>query len=98
MDEKKDSFFFFFWSQLAACGILVPQLGMEPKPPALGAWSLNHWTTMEVLRLVIMSPICFEFWKQKQLACESRGPIERTAGRQPCKEACVSRDIVQAVS
>ena len=30
------------------CGILVPQTGIEPVPPALAVWSLNHWTTMEV--------------------------------------------------
>ena len=28
--------------------ILVPWPGIEPMPPALGAWSLNHWTTREV--------------------------------------------------
>ena len=33
---------------LAACGILAPQLGIEPVPLALEAWSLNHWTTREV--------------------------------------------------
>ena len=40
---------------IAACGIfscgmrdLIPWPGMEPGPPALGAWSLNHWTTREV--------------------------------------------------
>ena len=27
---------------------LVPRAGVEPGPPALGAWSLNHWTTREV--------------------------------------------------
>ena len=27
---------------------LVPWPGMEPKPTALGAWSLSHWTTREV--------------------------------------------------
>ena len=31
------------------CGILVPLLGIEPVPSALGAWSLSHWTTREVL-------------------------------------------------
>ena len=30
------------WMQLA------PWPGIEPRPPALGAWSLNHWTTREV--------------------------------------------------
>ena len=24
---------------------LVPWLGIEPRPPALGVWSLSHWTT-----------------------------------------------------
>ena len=27
---------------------LVPQPGIEPGPPALGVWSLTHWTTREV--------------------------------------------------
>ena len=31
-----------------ACGILVPQPGMELVSPALGSQSLNHWTTREV--------------------------------------------------
>ena len=37
---------------VAACGIfscimsdLVPSPGVEPGPPALGAWSLSHWMT-----------------------------------------------------
>ena len=31
-----------------ACGILIPQPGIKPLPPALEACSLNHWTTREV--------------------------------------------------
>ena len=31
------------------CGILVPQPGIEPMLPPLGAQSLNHWTTRESL-------------------------------------------------
>ena len=31
------------------CGILIPQSGTEPWPPALGAQSPNHWTTRDVL-------------------------------------------------
>ena len=31
-----------------ACGILVPQPGIEPVPPAVEARSLNHWTAREV--------------------------------------------------
>ena len=26
----------------------VPRAGIESRPPALGAWSLSHWTTREV--------------------------------------------------
>ena len=40
--------FFFFWPYCTACGILVPQAGTEPVPPAVEAQSLNHWTTREV--------------------------------------------------
>ena len=40
-------FFFFFLPCRAACGILVPRPGIEPVPPAVGARSLNHWTTRE---------------------------------------------------
>ena len=29
-------------------GDLIPWLGIEPGPPALGVQSLNHWTTREV--------------------------------------------------
>ena len=31
-----------------AHGILVPQPGVEPKPAALGARSLSHWTTRQI--------------------------------------------------
>ena len=31
------------------CRVLVPGPGIQPVPPALEAWSLNHWTTSEVL-------------------------------------------------
>ena len=35
---------FLFWLHCAGCGILVPQPGIEPESPTLGAQSLNHWT------------------------------------------------------
>ena len=41
------AFFFFFHK---TCYILLPQLGIEPMPPAVEAQSLNHWTTREVPR------------------------------------------------
>ena len=40
--------FFIFWPHHAACGILVPQPGIAPAPPAPAAWILNHWATREV--------------------------------------------------
>ena len=33
---------------------LVPRLGIKPRPPALGAWSLNHWTSREALEVVLL--------------------------------------------
>ena len=44
------------WTLVAACRLLVvacmwdlvPRQGIEPGPPALGAWSLTQWTTREV--------------------------------------------------
>ena len=30
-------------------GISIPQPGIQPMPPSEEAWSLNHWTTREVL-------------------------------------------------
>ena len=45
----------FFWggvggreSHLEACGILVPQPGIEPRATAVKVLSPNQWTTMEV--------------------------------------------------
>ena len=43
------SVFFIFCPQCTACGILVPQPGIEPASPAWEAQSLNHWTTREAL-------------------------------------------------
>ena len=39
--------FLFFGPCPVAHGIFVPQPGMETRPPAMEAWSLNHWTTRE---------------------------------------------------
>ena len=58
-------FIWLYWVLVAARGIFscgmqalccsmwgpIPQLGIEPGPPSLGAWSLSHWTTREVPRL-----------------------------------------------
>ena len=41
-------FLVFFCLCHATCGILVPQLGIEPVLPALEAQGLNCWTAREV--------------------------------------------------
>ena len=47
-------FFVFFLPCCGARGILVPQSGIEPTPPAVEAWSLNHWTPRKVPRYNLM--------------------------------------------
>ena len=39
--------FFVFWGffGLSLQPVELPQLGIEPVPPEVEAWSLNHWTT-----------------------------------------------------
>ena len=44
---------FFFWPRHAACGILVPQPGIEPGPSAVKALSPNHWTARELPLLLL---------------------------------------------
>ena len=41
-------FLFLFWLCGTACGILVPQPRIKPAPPAVEAWTLNHWSAREV--------------------------------------------------
>ena len=48
-------FVFVFWPYPLARGIVVPQSGIEPVPPAVEAWSPNHLTTWEVPILIFLS-------------------------------------------
>ena len=50
--------FLVFWPHHAACGILVPLPGIEPVPPAVKVWSLNHWTTREIPHFLLCVPLC----------------------------------------
>ena len=55
---------------------LVPITKIEPRPPALGAWSLNHWTTREVpiiSALKTVSSFCYviKFKSSQQLGTDS---------------------------
>ena len=42
-------FVFVFLLNCPVCRILAPQPRIKPLPSVLGAWSLNHWTTKEIL-------------------------------------------------
>ena len=44
-----------FQNLVEAWGILVPWPGTEPRPLALGARSLSHWTTMEIPSVAFLS-------------------------------------------
>ena len=47
--NKSEHFFsFFLFGRAVACGILVPQTGIEPMPAAVDAQCLNHWTATGV--------------------------------------------------
>ena len=48
MATHSSTLFYFIFIEHAACGISVPQPGVEPMSPPLGARSPNHWTTGEV--------------------------------------------------
>ena len=37
----------------------LPDQGLNPRPPALGAWSLSHWTTREVPHNSLLLPKAF---------------------------------------
>ena len=39
---------FFFYLTVQHSGTSFLQLGIEPMPPTLRTWSLNHWTSREV--------------------------------------------------
>ena len=58
-----------------AYGILVPQPGTKPTPPALAAWVLNHWTTRKVLSSVQVS---------RSVVSDSLQPHESQHSRPPC--------------
>ena len=51
------TFLFFFWPYHAACGILVPQPGIEPRPSSVRPQSLNHWTARKFPQEQFFSPM-----------------------------------------
>ena len=55
-------FVFTCGKRTLSCGMwdLVPWPGIEPRPPALGARSLSHWTTREVPRTVCILSVFYK--------------------------------------
>ena len=58
---------FYFWLCSVACQILVPWTGIKPVPPAVEAWSPNHWEARGFPVPVLTSESLFElssvsFW------------------------------------
>ena len=58
------TFYLHIWPCHVACGILVLQPGIEPKPLAVEAQSLNHWTSKDFPRsyflLVVLLVLLFK--------------------------------------
>ena len=48
----------FIWPCCTACGILVPQPGVEPQLSVVKVWSPNHWTTREFSKRDIFEEFC----------------------------------------
>lgn len=67
---KVSSFFFkiLSWPCFVACKILIAGLGIKPVPPALRAWSLNHWTTGKSRSFFFFLDI--PPWMWKSLNCD----------------------------
>ena len=82
--NSQDCVFFFFFNlamldlsfstQDLSCSMwgLVPQPGIEPRPPALGAQSLNHWTTKEVTGLYLKRIQWINRWGRSKIQLHGR--------------------------
>ena len=66
---KKNTVFYFliFWPCPVTYGILVPQPGIKPMPPAVEAWGLNHWTTEEVQGTCLLVQLASWLWGRQSL-------------------------------
>ena len=78
--------FKIFWPCCTACGILVPRPGIEAAPPAVEAWSLNHWTTGEVpehLFDVRLEPGWYWVYKKEQDSLPAlKAPVQQQQQQQ----------------
>ena len=58
------------------CGILIPQPGIEPVPPAVEAWSSNHWTSGEFSTYAFFFfQFMFQMWWFLLFYCDAKPKI-----------------------
>ena len=57
---------FCFWPCPSACGILVPQTGIELMSSALGAYSPNHWTSRKSHTSPTFGPLFPPTWESQE--------------------------------
>ena len=77
----------------AACGILSPQPGIKLEPPALEAWTLNHWTSTEVLNFVLFSVAFVQVYNLLPVKDLSSFPSSVNQQEED-NEDCISHDNV----
>ena len=81
------------------CGILVPQPGTEPTPPALETQTLNHWTAREVLsHLLFSSSNELSFLKAMAHLFSPSGIFSKTSPTSLLLENAYSSDLGLIVS
>ena len=76
-------FFIYLATSGLSCGMwdLAPAPQIEPRPTALGTWSLSHWTTREVPHIIAL--ICIlEYWFQNF--------VRQTSIEEPLESRCFS--------
>ena len=72
-----------------AFGVLVPQPGIKPVPPAVEAQSPNHWTTREVPLIIILVVINLKNGFQVKIQICARVP-NRVIGDRNIFEYCLT--------
>ena len=84
-------FYVLIWPYHAAFGILAPRPGMEPEPPAVEVWSLNHWTTREIPAFY---PFLLSAVTRGGIALFKINPPTRVLHPRP---SCLLRDLVPSL-
>ena len=77
----KNALYIYSWPSCIACGIQVPQSGIEPRPSTVRVWSLNHWTARKLLAM----QCTFFFWPH-HMACGIYNPRPGIKPRPPSWE------------